>query len=176
MIEGTSMKDAPNSVSRAAGLKWCWLSVCVIALDQWTKYLAVDNFVLYESKNIFPSFNLTLLYNHGAAFSLLSEYPNVAVWLFSLITIVVVVAILVWLKNLPPRSSWTACALSLILGGGLGNLIDRISYGHVVDFLDFYYGSAHFPAFNIADSAITVGAVMIFLNMFVYSRMKAGKQ
>jgi signal peptidase II len=155
-----------KKISKTATLKWCWLSLLVIILDQWSKYLVVDKFELYESIPIFPLFNLTFLHNNGAAFGFLSQYPSVAVWLFSSITIIMSGILFVWLKNLPARNKWIACALSLVLGGGIGNLIDRIYYGYVIDFLDVYYDSAHFPAFNIADSAITVGAIIIFFNMF----------
>ncbi len=156
-----------NKISKTTALKWCWLSLLIVLLDQWSKYLVVNKFTLYESMPIIPFFNLTLLHNTGAAFSFLSQYPSVAIWLFSSITIIISGILLVWLKNVPAQNKWMACALSLVLGGGIGNLIDRIYYGYVIDFLDVYYGSAHFPAFNIADSAITVGAIIIFFNMFI---------
>ena len=155
-----------SDATKKTALRWCWLSLLVVVLDQWTKYLMVNAFSLYGSKNIFPFFNLTLLYNTGAAFSFLSEYPSLAVWLFSGVTIIISGVILVWLKRLPLQHTWMACALSLVLGGGIGNLIDRVYYGYVVDFLDVYWGNAHFPVFNVADTAITVGAGIIFLQLF----------
>jgi signal peptidase II len=157
-----------NDVTKKSALKWCWLSLLVLVVDQWTKFAVLNAFALYESKQILPFFNLTLLFNKGAAFSFLSSHPSIAVWLFSGIAIVISVVLLVWLKRLPSTDRWSACALSLILGGGIGNLIDRVYYGYVVDFLDFHLANAHFPAFNIADTAITVGAVMLFLSMFIF--------
>ena len=167
----THMNENPttmiNTPSKSA-LKWCWLSCIIIILDQWTKYLITTSLVLYESKAILPIFNLTLLYNTGAAFSFLSEHPTLAVWLFSGFAIFVCVMIIFWLKNVPAQNKWMGCGLALVLGGGLGNLIDRILYGHVIDFLDFYYKDIHFPAFNIADTAITIGAVILFMEMFIF--------
>lgn len=153
-------------------LKWCWLAYAVIALDQVTKHLIIDTFSLYEFVRILPFFNLTLIYNTGAAFSFLSEHPAVAVWILSGFAIFICIMLVFWLKNTPVQNKWMGCALALVLGGGLGNLIDRIIYGHVVDFLDFHYGDAHFPAFNVADTAITIGAVMVFFEILFKAKSK----
>ncbi len=146
---------------KATNLRWCWLSVLVILLDQMTKYLASAFLMPYQAQPVLPFFNFTLMFNQGAAFSFLSE-THLATWLFGGIAIAVSIWIVVWLAKLPSTQKWTAGALALILGGALGNLFDRLVRGHVIDFLDFYFKNWHFPAFNIADSAISVGAVILF--------------
>lgn len=147
-------------------LIWCWLSLLVILIDQLSKYMVLHALTLYQSTPVFPFFNLRLLHNTGASFGFLSPQPRLAFWLFSTIAVVMSAIILVWLYRLPRAHRSTACALSLVLGGAVGNLIDRFVHGHVIDFLDFYYQSWHFPAFNIADSAIFVGAVLLCLATF----------
>ncbi len=145
-------------------LKWLWLSVVVVVLDQLTKAVAVAGLVQGQPLRIIPSFNLTLIYNTGAAFSFLSTADGWQRWLFAGIAIVVSVIIIGWLRTLDTTAYWQAAALALILGGALGNLWDRLALGHVVDFIDIYYGRAHWPAFNIADAAITLGALMLIID------------
>jgi signal peptidase II len=147
-------------------LIWCWLSLLVILMDQLSKYMVLHALTLYQSIPVFPFFNVTLLHNTGAAFSFLSQQPRLAFWIFSTIALVMSMIILVWLCGLPRAHRTAGCALSLVLGGAIGNLIDRFVHGHVIDFLDFYYQHWHFPAFNIADSAIFVGAVLLCLTAF----------
>lgn len=142
-------------------LKWLWLSVLVIVLDQITKYMASTMLTYYKPVAVMPLFNFTLLHNTGAAFSFLSEAGGWQRWFFTLIAVGVSVFLVLWLKRLTAQEKIQAISLALILGGAIGNVIDRIRFGYVVDFLDFYYGTWHFPAFNIADSAITIGAVLI---------------
>lgn len=148
-------------------LMWLWLSVVVIVLDQITKHMAVDRFSLYERLEVFPHFNLTLAYNSGAAFSFLADAGGWQRWLFTAIAVAASVMILIWLARLTKAEKMQGAALSLILGGALGNFYDRLVLGHVVDFLDFYWGNYHFPAFNIADTAITIGAGLILLDMLL---------
>lgn len=152
-------------------LKWLWLSVAVIILDLTTKAIASHYFELYEILPVIPGwFNLTLAHNSGAAFSFLANETGWQRWFFALVAIIVSTIIFFWLKKLQPHERWLAIALSLILGGALGNLWDRLTLGYVVDFLDFYYQSpeknSHWPAFNIADSAISIGAVMMIIDAF----------
>jgi len=142
-------------------LKWLWLTAVVIALDLATKAVASDNLTLFQPVALFPGFNFTLMHNKGAAFSFLSEASGWQRWFFSAIAIIVSSVIFVWLKRLQKDQVWLAVSLALILGGAIGNVWDRLTLGYVVDFIDVYYGSAHWPAFNIADSAITVGAVIL---------------
>ena len=144
-------------------LKWLWLSLLVIILDQFSKYVVSDFLRLYESVAVLPFFSITLLHNPGAAFSFLASAGGWQRWLFTGIAVVVSVAIIVWIKRLPATEKWQAAALSLILGGALGNVIDRLHLGYVVDFLDVYYQKWHWPPFNVADSAITVGVAILLI-------------
>lgn len=144
-------------------LKWLWLSALVIVLDQFSKYLISSSMQLRQSIEMLPFFNLTLLHNTGAAFSFLADAGGWQRWFFTLIALAVSAVIILWLKRLPAADKWQAAALSLILGGALGNVIDRVRFGYVVDFLDFYYQQWHWPAFNIADSAITAGVAILVI-------------
>jgi len=142
-------------------LKWLWLSLFVIVFDQITKTMADTMLTLYAPKPVMPFFNLTLMYNQGAAFSFLSDAGGWQKWFFTLLAISVSAGIIYWLKKLPATEKEQAIALSLVLGGAIGNLIDRLIHGYVIDFLDVYYEQLHWPAFNIADSAITLGAAIL---------------
>jgi signal peptidase II len=110
-----------------------------------------------------PGFNLTLLHNTGAAFSFLHDGAGWQRWLFTAIAVIVAGVVVLWLARIGGGQRWASCSLALILGGALGNLIDRVRLGYVVDFIQIYYGAWSFPAFNLADSAITVGACMLIL-------------
>ncbi len=147
-----------------SNLKWLLLSALVVALDLWTKSLASEHLVYHQPLPVFPGFNLTLMHNEGAAFSFLSSAGGWQRWFFAIIAAVVSVVIVVWLARLRPGQRWLALALALILGGALGNLWDRLTLGYVVDFIQVYYRDWYWPTFNIADSAITVGAVMLVLD------------
>ncbi|NNF51255.1 MAG: lipoprotein signal peptidase [Gammaproteobacteria bacterium] len=145
--------------------RWLWLSAAVILVDQATKLWIVANFELFESRYVFEYFNLTRLHNTGAAFSFLAGASGWQRWFFIFLGIGVSIFIMAWLRTLPPKGqSWLSAGLALILGGALGNVIDRAVYGHVVDFLHFHYGDAYFPAFNAADSAITAGAICLIID------------
>ena len=145
-------------------MKWLWLSALVVALDQATKYIATSAMELYESIEVLPFFNLTLVHNFGAAFSFLSEAGGWQRWFFSTLAFVVSVVIIAWLPRLRDAHFHLPLALSLVLGGTLGNLVDRMVLGYVVDFLDFHAGGRHWPAFNVADTAITLGAFFLVLD------------
>lgn len=148
-------------------LRWVILSIIVIIIDLATKYLASQNLTYGQPVEILPFFNLTLLHNYGAAFSFLSNANTTwQVIVLSAIALIVAIVILIWLARLPKNKNLTACALSLILGGALGNVYDRMIHGYVVDFLDFHINNYHWPAFNIADSAICIGAVILILMSF----------
>ena len=148
-------------------MKWLWLSVLAVILDQISKQVANAQLVLHHSLAIFPGFNFTLIYNEGAAFSFLSNAGGWQRWFFTILSIVISGVLFVWLKKLDHSKRMLAAGLAFILGGAIGNLIDRIVYGHVIDFIDVYYKSYHWPAFNLADSAITLGAALLILDMLL---------
>ena len=145
-------------------LKWIWLSVAVVILDQLTKYLASTSLHLFQVVDVMPMFSWTLRHNTGAAFSFLADAGGWQRWFFALIAVVVSVVIFLWIKRLQQHEKWQAIALALILGGAIGNVIDRVWLGYVVDFILVYYKQWEYPAFNIADSAIFIGVVMIIID------------
>ena len=158
-----------NSVSM---LKWLWLSATVIILDQVCKGLAEHWLQLHVQHPVFPFFNLTLVHNSGGAFSFLSQAGGWQHWFFSAVAIIVSAVIVVWLIHLQYAQRWLAIGLSLVLGGALGNLLDRMRFGHVIDFIDVYYKAFHWPTFNIADSAITVGATLLIIHSLFRHRQE----
>jgi signal peptidase II len=145
-------------------LRWLWLSALVIFLDQITKIAALKSMTPGVEHPVLPSFNFTLVYNRGAAWSFLSDAGGWQRWVFVALSAAISAVIVVWLRKVEPGQRMTALALALILGGALGNLVDRLMYGHVIDFIHLYYGTFHWPVFNIADSAITVGAVALAIS------------
>lgn len=147
-------------------LKWLKLSALVIVLDQLSKWLMSSWLDLHQTVEVIPFFNLTLAHNYGAAFSFLASAGGWQRWFFVLLAVTISIALTVWLKRLPANAKLEAASLALILGGAIGNVIDRLVYGYVIDFLDVYYGSYHWPAFNIADSAICIGAVLLIFDSF----------
>lgn len=142
------------------------LAFLAMAIDQATKIWAEASLALGEYIPVVPFFNIRLGYNTGAAFSFLSDAGGWQQWFFIIFAIVVSVVLSVWIIRLKTHEAWTGIGLGLILGGAVGNVIDRIAYGHVIDFLDVYYGQWHFPTFNIADSAITLGAGILLMLSF----------
>jgi len=164
--------QAESSRSAFPPYSWVWLllSVLVILLDWETKHWASESLELYRPQEVFSWLNMTLAHNYGAAFSFLNNADGWQRWLFSGLASVVSIVLLVWLIRLP-RSQWlTSLSLALIIGGAVGNLIDRIQLGYVVDFVDVYYRGWHYPAFNVADSAITVGVVLLLLDGIFLNR------
>ena len=152
-------------------MRWLGLSALVIILDQISKQWISGHFAYGESRALTDFFSLVLAHNQGAAFSMLNDAGGWQRWLFSAIAVIASVWI-VWLLRRHPQQKLFCLALALILGGALGNLIDRISFGYVVDFLDFHWNTYHFPAFNIADSAITCGAALLLLESFMHPKGK----
>ena len=147
-------------------LKWLWLSGLVVVLDLGSKGIATHYLMLHQPVPVFPGFNWTLAHNPGAAFSFLSDESGWQRWFFSVIALAVSIGITIWIKKLNASQTLLAIALALVLGGAIGNLWDRVTLGYVVDFIDVYYQQYHWPAFNIADSAICVGAVMLVIDSF----------
>jgi len=153
---------------------WLWLSAAVILIDQITKQLVVRHLQWFDVKPLLPHLNLVHMKNTGAAFSMMSDASPV---LFILLGVGVSIGIIIWLRMHPRDQHLVAVALSFIMGGALGNVIDRVTRGHVVDFVDFYVGNWHFAAFNVADMAISCGAALLILDMFLdsFRRRKAAK-
>ena len=149
-------------------MKYFWISGLVIVLDQITKYVA-DNSLDYRLPvNVFTGLNMTLVYNQGAAFSFLADAGGWQRWFFMGLSLVISTVLIYWLRTVEKDRIYLATGLALILGGAIGNLIDRSLYGYVIDFIDVYYRSWHWPAFNIADSAIVAGAGLLILDMIKY--------
>lgn len=146
-------------------LKWLSLTGVVIIIDQATKWFMLSWLSLYETVAVMPHFNLTMAHNTGAAFSFLADADGWQRWFFVGLAAVISVVLIVWLRKVSNKTL-EALSLSLILGGALGNVIDRVNLGYVIDFLDVYYGSYHWPAFNVADSAIVVGACLLIIDSF----------
>jgi len=150
---------------------WLWITALVIVLDQITKQLVVRYLDWFDVRPLLPHLNLVHLKNTGAAFSMFSSASPV---FFVLLAVAVSIGILWWLRRNPRGQTLVALALTLIMGGALGNVIDRVTRGHVVDFIDFYVGGWHFAAFNVADMAISAGAALLVLDMLLdWKREKA---
>jgi len=147
----------------ASGLAWLWIAILVIVIDRYSKIWVIDHLTFQEPLRILPFLNLTLALNTGAAFSFLHTASGWQNWLLGGLAIIISVLMVFWLAKLSARACWMSIALSLVLGGALGNAWDRILYGYVIDFLSFHLGNWYFAIFNLADSAICVGAVMICL-------------
>lgn len=156
-------------------LRLLWLSGFVILIDQLTKYLVVSKLQLFDSIPVIPHFNLVRMHNTGAAFSMFNTAPALV---FVLLSVVVGIGILIWLRRHRHGQVLVASAFVLILGGALGNAIDRATRGYVVDFVQFYIGHWSFAAFNGADTAITIGAGLLMLDMLLHhqhsKRVQAG--
>ncbi len=139
------------------------LAAVIVVLDQATKLWAVSALELYRSVELLPFFNLTLLHNTGAAFSFLADAGGWQRWFFVGLTVIIATGVAIWLVRLPAHERFTRASLTLILGGAIGNLIDRVRLGYVIDFLDFHAAGWHWPAFNVADAAISCGAVLLIV-------------
>ncbi len=162
-----------KSDSRA--LAWLWLSAFVIVADQTTKLIVRSVLTPYVPHPVIPGiFNWTLAYNTGAAFSFLAGAAGWQRWFFSGLAVAVCIVLVRWLVQTPRRDWRTALPLALVIGGAIGNLIDRVRTGHVTDFIQVYLGSWPFPSFNVADSAISVGAVLLlWFGLFGSTRSNA---
>jgi signal peptidase II len=154
-------------------MNWFWLSGVVLILDQGSKWFADSLLGPHDAVPLLPFLDLRKAYNPGAAFSFLSDASGWQRWFFSGLAVLIIGVLVVWLRRLPRGQIRVALALALILGGAAGNLVDRVLYGHVIDFIDLYYGTWHWPTFNIADSAITLGAVLLILDALLGRREAA---
>ncbi len=165
-----------NKMNGVAAWRWYLLAVVVVVLDQYSKSLASESLHYGVPVEVFSWFNLTLQHNTGAAFSFLSEAGGWQRYFFSTLAIAVSAVLVVWLYRLPADSRLLAFSLAMVLGGAVGNVWDRVALGYVVDFISVHYGGYFFPAFNLADSAITVGAAGMILDSFLARPNAAAKQ
>jgi signal peptidase II len=169
--------STPGSAPAPTALRWLWLSGLVIAVDQASKALIVARFELFERRAWLPVLEITRLHNRGAAFSFLNDASGWQKYFFVALALVVSAGIVVWLSRLAlARSGLIGSGLALILGGALGNVVDRVLRGYVVDFIHVHwYERWYFPAFNVADSAITVGAALLILDSLLDARRNRGR-
>jgi signal peptidase II len=162
-------------MNEVSGWRWLPVTAAVIGLDQFTKLLIEHHVKLYSSIYVLPVLDISLRYNRGAAFSFLEGASGWQRWFFTALALVVGATILVWMRRLKGTTQWLlSLSLALILAGALGNMIDRLRLGHVIDFIVAHWHRAEFPAFNVADSAITVGAALLLLDALIESRRTAG--
>jgi signal peptidase II len=156
--------------SSRGSLPYLALSAAVVALDQLTKFLIERHLALFESVSVLPVLEITRLHNTGAAFSFLADEAGWQRWLFTVLAIIVSVVLALWLRRIPAQARVLATAVALILGGAIGNVIDRVRLGHVIDFIYAHWDRHYFPAFNVADSAICVGAGLLLLDTWLSGR------
>lgn len=160
-----------STTTQARGrLVWLWLTLAAILLDQWSKHAIERHLPMEGTHRIFSFFDLTRLHNTGAAFSFLASASGWQRWLFTVLACVVSIALVVWLARLERRANLVAAAIALIIAGALGNVIDRLRFGYVVDFIQVHWHQHYFPAFNVADSSITIGAALLLIDAFLSSR------
>jgi signal peptidase II len=167
--------NARLRMKEGSGWHWLPVTVVVIGLDQFTKLLVVHHLKLYSSIYVLPVLDISLRYNRGAAFSFLEGASGWQRWFFTVLALIVGGTILIWMRRLKSAAQWLlSLSLSLILAGALGNVIDRLRLGHVIDFVVAHWHHAEFPAFNVADSSITIGAALLLLDAFLENRRTAG--
>jgi signal peptidase II len=163
----------PTNRGRAA--VWLLLSALVVLADQLSKSYITSHYGEFEFTTVLPILDITRMHNVGAAFSFLATASGWQRWLFISLAVIVSIGIVVWLYRMPRSQGLLACGLALVLGGAMGNVIDRIRLGAVVDFIHFHWDRAYFPAFNIADSAITVGAACLILDAMLEPKRARAK-
>jgi len=161
-----------SSSKPRSGLFWLWLTLLVLVVDQVTKYLTIQMLDLYESYQILSFFNFTYARNYGAAFSFLGDAGGWQKYLFTGIAFAVSSYLLYLLKKNEMTERWMNCAYALILSGAVGNVLDRLMFGYVVDFLDFDLGFYRWPTFNVADIAIFIGAAMIIIDSIFWAEKR----
>lgn len=159
----------------STGLRWLWLVVVVLIVDLGSKYLILKDFMLGDTVPLFPSLNLHYARNYGAAFSFLADKDGWQRWFFAGIAIGINLILMVMMYRAKATDKLNNIAYALIIGGALGNLFDRLWHGFVVDMIDFYIGDWHFATFNLADTAICIGALLIVLEGFISPGNKTKK-
>jgi signal peptidase II len=171
----TAVDAAHPRMSLPRFATWLLLAALILALDLWTKYLAVSNLELYRPIPITGWLNMTLAHNTGAAFSLFADQSGWQRWFFIVFASGISLFLMVWLWRLPLTARLLPASLMLILGGAVGNLVDRVRLGYVVDFIDLHYNNWHWPAFNIADSAIVIGVTLMLAESLMAPRKPPDK-
>ena len=166
------MSDTTN---RGRAAVWLLLSALVVLADQVSKSYITNHYGEFEFTTVLPILDITRMHNVGAAFSFLATASGWQRWLFIALAVIVSIGIVVWLYRMPRSQGLLACGLALVLGGAIGNVIDRIRLGAVIDFIHFHWDRAYFPAFNIADSAITVGAACLILDALLEPKRARAK-
>jgi signal peptidase II len=166
------MSDTTN---RGRAAVWLLLSALVVLADQLSKSYITSHYGEFEFTTVLPILDITRMHNVGAAFSFLATASGWQRWLFISLAVIVSIGIVVWLYRMPRSQGLLACGLALVLGGAIGNVIDRIRLGAVIDFIHFHWDRAYFPAFNIADSAITVGAACLILDALLEPKRARAK-
>jgi len=151
----------------STGLRWLWLALAVLVIDLGSKQWVMTHFALGESLPLIPFFNMTYAHNPGAAFSFLADKGGWQRWFFAVIAVVIALVLVVMMYRTPAKQRLVNASYALIVGGALGNLFDRLVHGVVIDFIDFYVGDWHYPIFNLADTAICIGAVLVVLEGFI---------
>ncbi len=159
-----------STMSWTRFLAWIGFAAVLVVLDLWTKHLASQNLELYRPRVITGWLNLTLAHNDGAAFSLLAGAGGWQRWFFTVVAVAVSVVLMIWLKRLPNGARLLPVSLMMVLGGAIGNMVDRVRLGYVVDFIDVHYQGWHWPAFNVADSVIVVGVILLLIEGFIPRR------
>jgi len=172
-VQMTTPQRSALEAQRGASA-WLMLSALVVIADQLSKAWIVRHFAEFEFVSLLPILDITRMHNVGAAFSFLASASGWQRWLFIALAVAVSIGIIVWMLRLQRNAhALLSCGLALVLGGAVGNVIDRIRLGHVVDFIHFHWDRAYFPAFNVADSAITVGAACLLLDALLEGRQKS---
>ncbi|WP_127959809.1 signal peptidase II [Serratia microhaemolytica] len=161
-----------SNAIRSTGLRWLWLALLALVLDFASKQWILHHFELGQSQPLFPFFNLYYARNYGAAFSFLAGHSGWQRWFFASIAVIIVLILLVMMYRSCAKERLTNIAYALIIGGAVGNLIDRLWHGFVIDFIDFYIGRWHYPTFNLADTFICIGALLVLLDSLLPGKKK----
>ena len=157
-------------ILKSKRLTWLWITLLILAIDQGTKWIMSHRLPLDIAVKVLPIFNLRLSHNTGAAFSFLSDAPGWQRWFLGGVAVGVSICLVVWMIRVPTAKRWLVTGLAFILGGALGNLWDRFHYGYVIDFIQVHYHGWYFPVFNMADTFITIGAIMLLIDVVFMSR------
>lgn len=166
MLMAQVRNDNMHKLFSETGLRWLWLTLLCLVIDQVSKQWVAGSFDYRETLSILPFFNFTYVHNPGAAFSFLADQGGWQRWFFTVIAAIACIVFIVWLAKTPKSQTLLGIAFALMLSGAMGNLIDRVLFGYVIDFIDFHWSGKHFPAFNVADSMIFIGAGFMILDSF----------